>query len=67
MREVPYTVAVEELRQSPYYIAILDKVENLRMPIPPFNYSGESNIEEIKFKLAQNQMLDLVLQHMKPR
>lgn len=67
MKEIPYTVAVEEMRQSPYYLAVIHKIESLQPVIPPFNYSGDSNIEEIKFKLAQKVMLDLVLQHMKPR
>ncbi len=61
MREVPYKVAVAEIIQAPQYQAVLHKVASLAPVVPTFNYAGESNIEEIKFKLAQREMLELVL------
>ena len=65
MKELSYKTAVAEIGQSPYYQAIVLKVESLAPMVPAFDYKGESNIEEIKFKLAQLQMLELVLRVMK--
>lgn len=49
------------------YKVVVDKVKSLSPVVPVFNYSGESNIEEIKFKLAQKSMHDLVLSILVPK
>lgn len=61
MKEMPYRVSVEELRGNPHYANVVAKVASLSPVVPAYDYKGESNIEEIKFKLAQKAMLDLVL------
>lgn len=66
MKEMPWRVSVEELNVSPHYGNLVVKIASLSPVIPPFNYEGQSNIEEIKFKLAQKAMHDLIMQHLKP-
>ena len=65
MNELSYKTAVAEIGRSPYYLAILRRVEELAPPVPAFDYKGESNIEEIKFKLAQREMHSLVMRILK--
>ncbi len=67
MKEIPYRVSVEELSHVPHYRNIVAKIESLDPVVPAFNYAGVSNIEEIKFKLAQKSMLDLVLSILSPK
>lgn len=67
MKAIPFRAAVMEIGQSPYYRAIVEKVESTRPVIPIFNYTGESNIEEIKYKLAQLQMHELVMSILNPK
>lgn len=55
-----------ELWQSAYYRDRIALIEKLRPLIPSFQYKGESNIEEIKFKLAQQQMFDAIIALLKP-
>ena len=65
MKELHYKTAVAELGQSPYYQNILDKIASLNPVVPSYNYQGDSNIEEIKFKLAQRTMHELVMRVLK--
>lgn len=67
MQELSYITAVSELSQSPYYQAIVRKIQSLAPVVPPFNYAGTSNIEEIKFKLAQKSMHELVMSILSPK
>lgn len=61
MKEMTYRVSVAEIGQSPYYRNIMDKVASLAPLVPVYDFKGESNIEEIKFKLAQRAMHELVM------
>lgn len=65
MSDMNYRVSVAEIQQSPYYRNIVDKVASLSPVVPPFDHKGQSNIETIKFKLAQREMHDLVMQILK--
>lgn len=67
MKEVPFQYAVAELSQSPYFKAIVHKLASLDPVVPAFKYDGESNIEEIKFKLAQRAMHELVMSVVNPK
>lgn len=65
MKELSYRTAVAELGQSPYYQSIVNKVESLVPMVPAYNFKGASNIEEIKFKLAQRELHELVMRVLK--
>lgn len=67
MQEVPFKVAVAELSQSPYFRAIVHEIERRAPVIPAYDASGVSNIEEIKFKLAQRAMHELVMSILSPK
>ena len=62
MKELHYRTAVSEISQSPYYRNIVDKIASLAPLVPVYDFKGESNIEEIKFRLAQRAMHDLIMQ-----
>jgi len=62
MKEMHYKASVAEIGHSPYYQNILNKVASLAPVVPAFDYRGTSNIEEIKFKLAQRELHTLVMQ-----
>ena len=55
-----------ELWQSLQYRQIVDVVAELRPVVPQFDYKTGGNIEELKFKLAQQQMHDTVMSVLKP-
>lgn len=57
----PWRAAVNELSQSGHYQMVIQKIESMKPVVPVFNYKGESNFEEIKFKLAQEEFWKLVL------
>lgn len=57
---------VFELQLSHQYRVVMEFLADLRPRIPQFNYAGESNIEEIKFKLAQQQYHDFVMTILNP-
>lgn len=57
---------VEELWSSAHYRKVVDEIAKLRPVVPEFNHAGESNIETIKFKLAQQQYHDLIIRIIKP-
>ena len=65
MKELSYRTSVAELCQSPYYQSILNKVASLLPPVPSYNFMGDSNVEEIKYKLAQRDMHELVMRVLK--
>jgi hypothetical protein len=67
VNELSYKTAVAELQQSPYFKAIVLKVASLAPVIPSYDYMGASNIEEIKFKLAQRTMHELVMSILSPK
>lgn len=67
MEQASFKVAVAELQQSPYYRAIVAEVARHVPVVPAFNYAGGSNIEEIKFKLAQRAMHELVMTILSPK
>lgn len=67
MTEYPVKVAVEELSQAPQYGVILKKIADLAPIVPAYTYKGDSNIEEIKFKLAQREMHSLVMNILNPK
>ena len=62
MKELSYRTSVAEIGQSPYYQNIVNKIASVSPVVPAFDYKGGSNIEEIKFKLAQREMHNLVMQ-----
>lgn len=57
---------VAELWQSHFYRQAVAKIEELRPTVPRFDYKGESNIEEIKFKLAQLELHQTIISILKP-
>ena len=65
MKEISYKVSVAEMWQSPQYQNIVAKIASVAPVVPAYTYKGESNIEEIKFKLAQREMHTLVMQLLK--
>lgn len=67
MNEYPWQVAVAELSQAPQYAAILKKIADLAPIVPAYTYKGDSNIEEIKFKLAQRELHTLVMNILNPK
>lgn len=56
-----------ELWGSSYYRERVQMVEKLKPSIPRFAYDGDSNIEEIKYKLARLQAIEDVLSLIKPQ
>ncbi len=67
MRSIPWQSSVAELAPTPQYRNVVEKIKSLAPVIPAFSYKGESNIEEIKFKLAQREMHDLVMSILQPK
>jgi predicted transcriptional regulator len=61
----PWRSAVVELMQNGHYKMVIQKIESMKPVVPVFNYKGDSNFEEIKFKLAQEEFWKLVLTIMK--
>lgn len=61
MKELHYKVSVAEIGQSPYYQNIVNKVQSLSPVVPAYDFRGAGNIEEIKFKLAQREMHELIM------
>jgi hypothetical protein len=59
--ELTFQTALAEIGQSPYYQAIVRRVQECAPIVPAYHYAGDSNIEEIKFKLAQREMHALVM------
>lgn len=59
--------ALLESGQAIYYKAIVARIEKLAPVIPTFDYKGDSNIEEIKYRLAQRQMFDLIMNILNPK
>jgi hypothetical protein len=49
------------------YKVVVEKVRSLSPVVPVFDYKGASNIEEIKFKLAQRDMHALVMSILIPK
>jgi hypothetical protein len=64
---MPFKVSVEELSHVPHFKNVVAKLQSLAPVVPAFNYAGESNIEEIKFKLAQRSMHALVMSVVNPK
>ena len=67
MKEIPYQVCVQELSPSPHFRALVEKIRSVAPVVPAFDYKGETNIEEIKAKLAQRTMHDLVMSILSPK
>ena len=61
----PWRAAVSELSQSGHYQMVIQKIESMVPVVPVFDYKNQSNFEEIKFKLAQKSMWELILTIMK--
>ena len=61
----PERLYAHNLLQTHEYKVVLQAVEKVSPVVPVFDYKGEGNIEEIKFKLAQKQMHDLVMKILK--
>ncbi len=61
----PWRAAVNELSQSGHYQMVIQKIESMAPVVPVFDYKNQSNFEEIKFKLAQKSMWELILTIMK--
>ena len=54
-----------DLMQMHEYKVVLQEVEKLSPVVPVFDYKGQGNFEEIKFKLAQKQLHELVVKILK--
>lgn len=54
------------LWQGAEYREVVAAVASLVPLIPRFDYKNQSNIEEIKFKLAQKEMHETVMRLLKP-
>ena len=67
MKEIPFQVSVENLSGSPDYRNIVSKIESVAPIVPAYDYKGETNIEEIKAKLAMRTMHDLVMSILNPK
>lgn len=49
------------MSESGHYKMVIEKIESMKPVVPSFDYGGNSNIEEIKFKLAQEKMWQSIL------
>lgn len=70
MTDISYKAALTALNESGariYFQTIVSKIASLEPVVPRYNYSGESNIEEIKYKLAQKNFYDTVMQIINPK
>lgn len=63
----PWKAYAKDLWGSHPYKVVIAKVKSVAPVVPVFDYKGESNIEEIKFKLAQKSMHDLILSILIPQ
>jgi len=57
---------IEELWSSAHYRAVVEDMASHRPIVPQFDYKNQTNLEEIKFKLAQQQYHDFVMTFFKP-
>lgn len=57
---------LRDLWQSPIYRRHIARIEALSPIVPVFDYKNQSNFEEIKFKLAQKQMFELIMSILRP-
>lgn len=57
---------VHELQLSHQYKVLVEFLKSRRPTVPAFDYAGPSNVEEIKFKLAQQQHHDLLMSIINP-
>ncbi len=67
MKEIPVSISVHELSGDAHYRNIVEKIRQLAPIVPAFDYKGQTNIEEIKAKLAQRTMHDLVMSILNPK
>ena len=68
--EVDFRAAKTALLESGmaiYYKTVVSKVQSLSPIIPSYDYSWESNIEEIKYKLAQRQLFTAIMNILNPK
>lgn len=49
------------------YKVVVDKVRSLAPVVPAYDYKGNTNIEEIKAKLAQRDMHEMVMSILIPK
>jgi hypothetical protein len=63
----PWKAYAKSLWSAHEYKVVVEKVKSLAPVVPVFDYKGASNIEEIKFKLAQRDMHDLILRILIPQ
>lgn len=69
MTDIDYRAAktmILDSGMSIYYKAVVAKVNSLKPIIPTYDFSGKSNIEEIKYKLAQDNLFNLIMQVLNP-
>jgi hypothetical protein len=64
---MPFRASVEELLHSPHYQNVLAKIKSLAPIVPEYDYKGPTNIEEIKARLAERRMHDLVMAILNPK
>lgn len=58
---------LDELWGSAHYREVVAKVEKLKPIVPKFDHeAGGTNIETIKFRLAQLEMYEAVIRMLKP-
>lgn len=52
---------IHELQMSHQYKVLAAYLQSLRPLVPQFDHAGQSNIETVKFMLAQQQHHDLIM------
>ncbi len=67
MKEVPFRASVEELSQSPHFKNVVAKIQSLAPVVPEYDYTGPTNIEMIKARLAERRMHELVMSILNPK
>lgn len=63
----PWKGYAKTLWRAHEYKVVVEKIKSLAPVVPAYNYKGETNIEEIKAKLAQRDMHELVLKILIPQ
>lgn len=58
---------IADLLMSHQYKVVMAFLESMRPVVPKFNHAGESNIETVKFMLAQQQHHDAIMAYLNPK
>ena len=67
MKEYPVRASVENLRDSADYRSVVQAIERMEPIIPEYDYTGPTNIEMIKARLAERRMYRAILNVLNPK